>query len=96
MSQTGISWGFGEVVSTKNAFNQKTDREEKKKRNSEGKAVGEDIADPKYRGEIEVTMQANQGQYRAENRHDTAKICLMGISPAICNTCLSHNGDSKF
>ena len=61
MSQTGISWGFGEVVSTKNAFNQKTDREEKKKRNSEGKAVGEDIADPKYRGEIEVTMQANQG-----------------------------------
>ena len=42
------------------------------------------------------TMQANQGQYGAENRHDTAKICLMGVGPAICNTGLSHNGDSKF
>jgi len=61
MSQTGISWGFGEVVSTQNAFNQKTDADQKKKRDSEGKAVGQDIADPKYRGEIEVTMTSNQG-----------------------------------
>jgi LAS superfamily LD-carboxypeptidase LdcB len=61
MSQTGIAWGFGEVVSTANAFNQKTEKEEKKKRNAEGKAVGQNIADAKYRGEIEVTMNSGQG-----------------------------------
>tara|TARA_Y100000592_G_C5472377_1_gene320260 strand:- start:776 stop:3145 length:2370 start_codon:yes stop_codon:yes gene_type:complete len=61
MSQTGIAWGFGEVISTENAFNQKTSAEKKKKRDKEGKAVGQDAADSKYRGEIEVTMTGNQG-----------------------------------
>jgi len=60
MSQ-GITWGFGEVVSTEHTYNQTTGAEQKKDRDKQGKAVGEDQANPKYRGEIEVTMQANQG-----------------------------------
>ena len=58
---SAIEWAFVEVVGTEHTFNQTTGAELKKKRDKDGKAVGEDLADPKYRGEIEVTMQANQG-----------------------------------
>ncbi len=58
---SGIEWAFGEVVGTEHTYNQTTGAEKKKKRDKEGKAVGEDLADPKYRGEIEVTMGGQQG-----------------------------------
>ena len=38
-----------------------------------------------------LTLRANQGQYRAENRHNQARITLMGVGPAIGNSRLGDN-----
>ena len=35
-----------------------------------------------------LTLRANQGQYRAENRHNQASLALMGVGPAV--------GDPRF
>ena len=38
-----------------------------------------------------LTLRANQGQYRAENRHNQARMTLMGVGPAIGNSRLGDN-----
>jgi hypothetical protein len=40
---------------------------------------------------IDFTLRANQGQYRAENRHNQARMTLMGVGPAIGNSRLGDN-----
>ena len=51
---SGITWGYGEVVSIDNAFNQKTNSAEKTK---QGGAPNE--AKSTVRGEIEVMLHGN-------------------------------------
>ncbi len=51
---SSITWGYGEVVSIDNAFNQKTAAKEKTKQGG-----GEDEAKDTVRGEIEVMLQGN-------------------------------------
>ena len=64
-SKQGITWGFGEVVSIANAFNQKTrtegNRKEGSQKSSQKTAAGDaEFAKQSKRGEIEVILGGNQ------------------------------------
>jgi len=66
MSAQGVTWGFGEVISIANAFNQKSRSEKNRKESGmpptdKAKATGEaHAAKSQYRGEIEIMLGANQ------------------------------------
>ena len=57
MSQSGLTWGYGEVVSIENCFKQETNNPKKQETTPEGKGTGKALGNSRM--EIEVMLQGN-------------------------------------